>query len=69
MRWTSCSGQRTIHSEDSTWETRHRLGSSGAVQGALKKLSELDLIEKDRNDGCWRVTDPIFRRWLAAMRT
>lgn len=46
----------------------HHLGSSGAVQGALKRLTALDLIEKDRNTGKWVVTDPIFRRWLVAMK-
>ena len=42
---------------------RHDLKSVGGVQSALKKLSELDLIEKDAG-GVWRVVDPIFREYL-----
>lgn len=42
---------------------RHDLGSSGGIQGALKKLTRLDLIEKQSN-GQWKVADPILKRWL-----
>ncbi len=42
---------------------RHDLGSSGGIQGALKKLTRLDMIEKQPN-GQWKVADPIFKRWL-----
>lgn len=42
---------------------RHDLGSIGGVQAALKKLSQMDLIEKDIQ-GCYQVVDPIFRIWL-----
>lgn len=41
----------------------HRLGSQGGVQSSLAKLKKLDLIEQDETG--WRVTDPIFRKWLA----
>lgn len=40
----------------------HRLGSQGGIQSSLKKLLALDLIEN--TDLGWRVTDPIFARWL-----
>lgn len=42
---------------------RHDLGSTGGAQGALKRLSSLDLIEQDK-DKCWRVVDPVFCAWL-----
>lgn len=42
---------------------RHDLGSSGGIQGALKKLSRLDIIEKAQS-GEWKVVDPIFKLWL-----
>ncbi|MBW1752014.1 MAG: ATP-binding protein [Deltaproteobacteria bacterium] len=43
--------------------SKHDLGSVGGVQSALKKLRQLDLIEKD-SDGCRQIVDPIFRIWL-----
>jgi hypothetical protein len=42
---------------------RHGLKSVGGVQAATKKLSQLDLIEKDGSQ-TWRVVDPIFQCWL-----
>lgn len=42
---------------------RHRIGSTGGIQGALKKLGKLDLIERDK-EGTVRVVDPVFRHWL-----
>ncbi len=41
----------------------HNLGSTGAIQGALKKLSSLDLIEQ-LDDNIWHVTDPLLSKWL-----
>jgi hypothetical protein len=43
--------------------SRHDLGSIGGVQAALKKLRQLDLIEKDP-DSRYQLVDPIFRIWL-----
>ena len=44
--------------------TSHRLGSQrGGVQSSLAKLQKLDLVEQDELG--WRVTDPIFCKWLA----
>lgn len=42
--------------------TSHRLGSQGGVQSSLAKLKKLDLVEQDEVG--WKVTDPIFRKWL-----
>jgi len=39
-----------------------RLGSQGGVQNSLAKLKKLDLVEQ--REGCWRVVDPIFEKWL-----
>lgn len=44
---------------------RRRLGSTGGIQGALKVLGKLDLIEKDKG-GAFGVVDPVFRVWLNA---
>jgi hypothetical protein len=46
--------------------SRHDLGSVGGAQAALKKLRQLDLIEKDP-DSPYRLVDPIFRIWLQQM--
>jgi hypothetical protein len=46
-----------------TFLTTHRLGSQGGVQSSLVKLKKLDLVEQDEVG--WRVTDPIFCKWLA----
>jgi hypothetical protein len=43
--------------------SRHGLGSIGGVQAALKKLRQLDLIEKDPGSR-YHLVDPIFRIWL-----
>lgn len=43
--------------------SRHDLGSIGGVQAALRKLRQLDLIEK-APDSRYRLVDPIFRMWL-----
>jgi hypothetical protein len=42
---------------------RHRLGSIGGVQAAIKKLTRLDLIERHAAQG-WKVVDPVFARWI-----
>ena len=42
--------------------TAYRLGSQGGVQSSLAKLKKLDLVEQDEIG--WRVTDPIFCKWL-----
>ncbi|MBI4350999.1 MAG: ATP-binding protein [Elusimicrobia bacterium] len=42
--------------------TRHRLGSLGGVQAAIKKLPEMDYLE--RTPAGWKVVDPIFAHWL-----
>ncbi len=43
----------------------HRLGSTGGVQGAIKRLLALDLVEKNDNSA-WKVVDPIFADYLIA---
>jgi hypothetical protein len=43
--------------------SRHDLRSIGGVQAALKKLRQLDLVEKDP-DSRYQLVDPIFRMWL-----
>lgn len=42
---------------------RHQLGSLGGVQGAFKRLLELDYVEIVSDTH--QVVDPIFREWLA----
>ena len=44
------------------YANRHRLGSLGGVQAAIKKLSELDYIVKE--PAGWKVCDPAFALWL-----
>lgn len=42
--------------------SRHGLGSIGGVQGALKRLLELDYVEK--RDHLYLLVDPVFGIWL-----
>ena len=46
----------------------HRLKSIGGVQSAVKKLTRLDLIEKDHSQ-IWRLVDPVFAKWLRQQET
>ncbi|MDY0374552.1 MAG: ATP-binding protein [Desulfobacterium sp.] len=41
----------------------HHLKSVGGVQAAIKRLTQLDLIEKDR-EKTWQIVDPILSYWL-----
>jgi len=45
---------------------RHGLGSIGGVQGALKRLLELDYIE--RKDNLLMIVDPVFGIWLRHLK-
>jgi len=45
---------------------KHGLGSIGGVQGAMKRLLELDYIEK--KDGAYKVVDPVFSIWLRHLK-
>ena len=38
--------------------------SAGGVQKSLVHLGNQDLIERPDRDGPWKVTDPVFRRWI-----
>ncbi len=42
----------------------HGLGSVGGVQHAARQLELHDLIQRDLDDGVWRVVDPILALWL-----
>jgi hypothetical protein len=42
---------------------KHHLKSVGGIQAGLKKLSQMDLIEKEE-DKVWRMVDPVFGTWL-----
>lgn len=45
---------------------RHSLGSIGGVQGALKRLLELDFVE--RKDNLLIIVDPLFGIWLKHLK-
>ena len=42
---------------------RHDLKSIGGIQAAIKKLSQLDYIERTA-DKVWQICDPVFSIWL-----
>jgi hypothetical protein len=44
----------------------HGLGSVGGVQGAIKKLLDLDYIEKQNN--IFQVVDPVFGVWIKSLK-
>ncbi len=60
LKAVTAAGPKNIHAV--SFLAEHRLGSQGGIQSSLKKLLALDLIEN--TDLGWRVTDPIFARWL-----
>lgn len=45
---------------------RHDLGSIGGIQGAVRRLTSLDLVEKDEQER-WRLTDPVLAEWISAL--
>ncbi|MDP2798848.1 MAG: hypothetical protein Q8O60_03055 [Deltaproteobacteria bacterium] len=45
---------------------KYNLGSIGGVQGAIKKLIDLDYIEKV--NGVLQVVDPLFSIWLRHLK-
>jgi len=47
--------------------SKHYLGSLGGVQAAIKKLLEVDYIEKAPFG--WKVVDPLFALWLRKKET
>jgi hypothetical protein len=44
--------------------SKHRLGSVGGVQTAIKKLLEIDYIEQSEGSRAYVVVDPVFAIWL-----
>jgi hypothetical protein len=46
---------------------KHALGSIGGVQTALKRLTELDYVEKQ--DGVYILVDPVFSIWLRHLKS
>jgi hypothetical protein len=42
---------------------KHGLKSIGGVQAALRKLTVLDYVEKNK-EGIWKIVDPVFEQWL-----
>ncbi|MBA4416473.1 MAG: ATP-binding protein [Syntrophus sp. (in: bacteria)] len=61
--FSALSRESTASPFSANYMARHGLGSVGGVQGALKKLINLDYIEKGE-DGVFCVVDPMFALWL-----
>ena len=60
--FTALSNEPTANPFSVQYMFNHNLGSYGGIQGAFKKLLNLDYIEK-RDDGCYYVVDPVFAKW------
>jgi AAA+ ATPase superfamily predicted ATPase len=60
LKAVAAASPKSIHAV--SFLTEHGLGSQGGIQSSMKKLLALDLIEN--TDQGWRLTDPIFARWL-----
>lgn len=60
--FTAISNEPTANPFSVKYMFNHNLGSYGGVQGAFKKLLNLDYIEK-RADGRYCVVDPVFAKW------
>jgi hypothetical protein len=52
----------------SSFLQKHNLGSVGGVQHSAKQMEDLDVIEKDEENGFWRLVDPVFALWLKSQR-
>jgi len=63
---TAIAKEPTVSPYSTEYMARHNLGSVGGVQGALRKLTGLDYIEKDAQ-GTLRVVDPLFDLWLQGL--
>ena len=62
--FTAISNEPTANPFSVRYMYNHNLGSYGGVQGAFKKLLDLDYVEK-ANDGRYFVVDPVFAKWHA----
>lgn len=65
--FTALSKEPTANLFSVDYMFNHNLGSYGGVQGAFKKLLNLDYIEK-RTDGRYYVVDPVFALWHNAKK-
>lgn len=63
--FTAISKEPTANLFSVDYMFNHNLGSYGGVQGAFKKLLNLDYIEK-QSDGRYHVVDPVFALWHSA---
>lgn len=63
---TALSDDPTDSPFSASYMSKHALGSIGGIQGALRKLTELDYIEK-RNE-VYIPVDPIFSIWLRHLK-
>ena len=60
--FTAISKEPTANPFSVNYMFNHNLGSYGGIQGAFKKLLNLDYIER-RADGFYCVVDPVFAKW------
>lgn len=63
---SALAGKPTDKPYSNEYMARFSLGSIGGVQGALKRLLELDYIEK--TDKGYHVVDPVFGIWLRHLK-
>ena len=63
---SALAGSPTDKPYSNEYMSQYSLGSIGGVQGALKKLLELDYIEK--TDKEYHVVDPVFGLWLKQLK-
>lgn len=61
LKAIACESSPSIFSVE--YMRRYRLGSVGGVQGAMKRLTALDLVEKTEGN-FFRVVDPVLKEWL-----
>lgn len=65
--FSALSGEPTANPFSVAYMFNHNLGSYGGVQGAFKKLLNLDYVEKGA-DGQYYVVDPVFAGWHSQSR-
>jgi AAA+ ATPase superfamily predicted ATPase len=63
---SALAGKPTEKPYSNEYMARYSLGSVGGVQGALKRLIELDYIEK--TDKEYHLVDPVFAIWLRNLK-
>lgn len=63
LLYAICADGKAERITSSAFIKRHRLKSASAVQSAIKRLLEYDIVTE--NERCYSIADPLMRLWLS----